>query len=309
MVVGGSQSASATVLSTANARMTTGFTLAWRSTDPTVLTVDLRGTVRGAGSGSAWIVATAGSARDSVLLSVVAVAASIEIAQADLRLEVGAFQALTASVLDADGNRLDRPITWSSSAPAVVAVDDAGRVTARGAGSAQVTASAEGFRDAVSVTVAAAAPVLPTADQAQAAVTAYVTALAGGNEDEVRRLWGNGDADRLDQVVDLMGENRFGATLGTVGEPAAQGAAAVVEFVVNATYRNFAGGERRQALNYTARLERSGSAWQVVSAGARERDRRLHQPRPIARPTRPTTLAPVPRSQVLPGRSRTPRSL
>jgi len=267
MAVGGTQDASVQVFTTAGARMTSGFNLGWRSTDTGVLAVDTRGGVRASGPGTAWVVASAGSARDSVLVSVAAVVAAVEIAESDVSLEVGGSRALSAAAMDSNGTRLQRDIRWTSSDPAVVSVDaSSGRVTAGSAGRAQVTASADGVSDAVTVSVAAPGPALPPAEAAQGAIASYVATLAGGDEDAVRRLWGSGDQDGLEEVLDLMGERGFSATLRTVGDPAEQGGAAVVPFSVQAAYRNFAGAERRSTLNFVARFERSGSAWNLVTA-------------------------------------------
>jgi uncharacterized protein YjdB len=267
MVVDGSQAASAQVFSDGGARMTAGFDLTWRSTNPGVLAVDSRGNVSGRGAGTAWVVAAAGNARDSVLVAVEAVVAAVEIAESDFSLEVDGSRGLSASATDSNGASLERDIAWSSSNPAVVAVDPStGRVTARGEGTAQVTASADGFSDAVTVSVSAPAPALPTADQVSAALTAYMGALSGGDEDAVRNYWGASDEGGLDDLIDLMGERSFSATLGTVGDPVEQGGAATVPFTVAETHRNFAGGDRGSTLNFLARFERSGSSWTLVSA-------------------------------------------
>lgn len=211
--------------------MTSGFDLQWRTSNVGVLSVDARGAVRGTGAGSAWLVASAGGARDSVLVAVGAVVAAVvgavDIAESGFTLEVGASRTLSASASAASGTRIERDIAWTSSNTAAVIVDArTGRVTARGAGAAQVTASADGFSDAITVNVSEPAPALPAADVATAAVAAYVDLLAGGDEDAVRRYWGAADDDGLDEIVDLMGERQFTATLTTVGDPTEQASGA-----------------------------------------------------------------------------------
>jgi hypothetical protein len=270
MVVGGTQEAGANVFAAGGARMTSGFTLSWRSSNSGVLTVDPRGTVRGSGAGSAWLVASAGNARDSVLVSVEALPSAVEIAGGDFRLEVGDSRALAAAVVDSDGGRMEREVRWTSSNPAVLVVDaTTGRVTASASGAAQITAAVDGFSDQVTVTVEAPAPALPTGSTIQTALSGYVAALSGGDEDGVRRTWGSGDEGRLDDLIDLMGEREFSAALGTIGDPTDQGGAAVVPFAVTASYRNFAGGGRESSLNFLARFERVGSDWRLVSAFTR----------------------------------------
>jgi serine/threonine protein kinase len=268
MPVGGTQSASATVTAAGGARMTSGFTLSWRSSAPSVLAVDNRGTVTARAAGSAWVVASTGNnVRDSALVTVAAVVERVEIADADFSLEVGEARSLSASARDAGGAALPAEILWSSSNPGVAGVDPtSGQVRAVAAGTAQITAAAEGFADEVSVTVEAPAPelpALPAAGAVQSALNGYVSAMAAGNSDEVRRLWGS--AGGVDDVIDLMGQRSFAATLGAVGATSEQGAAAVVAFTVNATYRFFAGGDRSQAIDLVARFQRSGSGWTLAS--------------------------------------------
>src|SRR5690606_28113333 len=60
---------------------------------------------------------------------------------------------LTTTLTDVNGARLDRPVTWSSSAPAVASVDASGLVQAVSVGSATVTANSEGRSGTAVVTV------------------------------------------------------------------------------------------------------------------------------------------------------------
>ena len=71
------------------------------------------------------------------------VPASIRLSEPSLSLADGGSDTLTATVLDRSGKPLDRPVQWSSSDTAVVAVDTAGVLQARAPGTATVTASYE----------------------------------------------------------------------------------------------------------------------------------------------------------------------
>lgn len=72
---------------------------------------------------------------------------------ASLRLEAGATAALTAQVIDANGQTLaGRTITWSSANPAIATVSSAGVVTGVAVGGTQITASVAG-RDVSTATV------------------------------------------------------------------------------------------------------------------------------------------------------------
>jgi hypothetical protein len=108
----------------------------------------------------------------------------------------------------------------------------------------------------------------PSADEARTAVEAYVTALAQGDRDLVTRLWGSADADRRDEVLDLMGENAFSAQLGAVGSPSPAGTGASITFQVRAAWRSNFGQNRNRDLTFLGRLERVGSEWQLASSVA-----------------------------------------
>jgi serine/threonine protein kinase len=302
MQPGGTATATAQVFASSGAAMSGGFTLAWRSSNPAAVTVDQRtGALRAAGPGAAWIVAAAADARDSVRVTVTAPAtaaappptqpaprpaqpaaptvARVEIAGSDLDLEVGSpARTLTASVVDSNGRPVTRPVTWSSSNPQVASVDGSGRVSAVGAGSAQITATVEGRSDQLGVTVAAApltpapepapvaaAPALPSAADARTAIDAYVAALGGNDRDTVTRLWGSAPEGDRGDLLDAMGSRDFRVTLGTVSNPVADGTAAAVTFPVAAAWRSNFGQNRGSNFNFRARLERAGNEWRLAS--------------------------------------------
>jgi uncharacterized protein YjdB len=278
MASGAAQAATAQVFASGGARMSSGsYALSWRSSDSRVLAVNARtGAVTGGDEGTAWLVATAGPASDSVRLTVAAVVAAVEIGASDFALEVGdAARALTAAVSDRGGQSLERAVTWTSSDEAVARVDGSGRVTPVGPGSARITAAAAGVSDQVTVSVTApaapapaapAAPTAPTAEVVRAAVDGYVTALSGGDRDAVTRYWGSGPASPLSDLLELMDEAGFRATLTSVGEATVQGDAATVQFDVSAAYRTSFGQNRERPLGFVGRLERTGGAWRLASS-------------------------------------------
>jgi hypothetical protein len=169
-------------------------------------------------------------------------------------------------------------VTWSSSNPQVASVDGSGRVSAVGAGSAQITATVEGRSDQLGVTVAAAsptpapepapvaaAPALPSAADARTAIDAYVAALGGNDRDTVTRLWGSAPEGDRGDLLDAMGSRDFRVTLGTVSNPVADGTAAAVTFPVAAAWRSNFGQNRGSNFNFRARLERAGNEWRLAS--------------------------------------------
>ena len=147
---------------TVTARDSRGATLTGRSTSytsstPTVATVSPTGLVTGTGAGSTGIVATVegktGTLDFTVTAPVPAASVTVDLAS-DLILEGTTTEVAVGRVLDANGNRLTgRTVTWSSSAPAVASIDASGRITAKAAGTSQITGSAEGKTGVATVTV------------------------------------------------------------------------------------------------------------------------------------------------------------
>ncbi|MCM1367681.1 MAG: Ig-like domain-containing protein [Roseburia sp.] len=64
---------------------------------------------------------------------------SVTLSQTTLTLEIDGTETLTATV--APDNATDKTVTWSSSAPTVATVDNAGKVTAKAEGTATITAT------------------------------------------------------------------------------------------------------------------------------------------------------------------------
>jgi uncharacterized protein YjdB len=83
--------------------------------------------------------------RGTATVNVVSVRAStIVITSPPSPLRIGDKVALKATVYDASGNVVSRPVTWSSTDPNVAPVDQSGQLVARGEGWAIVTAKADG---------------------------------------------------------------------------------------------------------------------------------------------------------------------
>jgi len=95
--------------------------------------------------------------------------ATITVTPAAVSLDaIGDTRQLTAKATDKDGKELTGVlITWESSAPTVVAVDDAGKITAIAPGTADVTASAGGVSGKAGVTVTQAISKVEAASGAQ----------------------------------------------------------------------------------------------------------------------------------------------
>ena len=129
----------------------------WSSKDKTVATVE-DGVVTAVGAGTTTITATAGDASAECVVTVTSAATDIKLNKTEITLEIGKTETLKATVLPAD---CTDEIVWESSNNKIASVKD-GVVTAEGAGTATITATAGDFSAEceVTVTVPAAAVTL-----------------------------------------------------------------------------------------------------------------------------------------------------
>jgi hypothetical protein len=135
----------------------------WESSNVAVASVSETGLVTGVAAGSATVTARTGrySAASSVTVTAAqtpAPVASVEVSPTTAGVDVGGAVQLTATLRDASGAVLTgRPVAWASADPAIATVDAGGMVRGVAAGSAAITASAEGRTGTAAVTVSAPA--------------------------------------------------------------------------------------------------------------------------------------------------------
>ena len=129
--------------------------VAWTSDNPSVARIDETGLVTAVADGEARVTATSGEADEGISVLVRQSAASATIAPGRLDFEaLGDTARVSASIRDARGHAIPGlDVAWSSSDPAVVAVDGTGLVTAIGTGDAVVTAAAGGAEATVPAAV------------------------------------------------------------------------------------------------------------------------------------------------------------
>ncbi|HSJ07876.1 MAG TPA: invasin domain 3-containing protein, partial [Longimicrobiales bacterium] len=127
----------------------------WTATDVAVATV-AGGLVQAAGQGGTNVTAAAGSVTAEAWVSVVQAPASVHVTPGTAALDaIGATLELAATVRDANGNPVSGvPVAWSTQDDEIVAVSDAGGVTARANGLARVIGAVGELADTAVVTVA-----------------------------------------------------------------------------------------------------------------------------------------------------------
>ena len=172
----------------------------WTSSAPGVATVapystgDVApglATVTGVSLGDARIIATSGTASDTVSVTVVAPppVASLTVSPASVSLLLQMTKRLSAAARDANGKVLPgRAFTWTSDNPAAATVDGTGLVTGVGGGSAAVIATSEGVSDTAAISVT----VLPLAS-----VTAGVFSSCAVTTNGAAYCWGDNEFGEL----------------------------------------------------------------------------------------------------------------
>ncbi|MCC6927904.1 MAG: Ig-like domain-containing protein [Gemmatimonadaceae bacterium] len=154
--------------------------VSWTASSATV-TVSATGSVSGVKAGTATVTANieGKTAKSTVTVSTPQPpeVAKVTLTLNSSALSVGQVTSAVARVYDAEGNLLAVPVTYVSSAPSIATVDVDGTVSAVSAGSAAITATADGVSGLASVAVSApqAAPV------ATVALTAPSTTLFVGD--------------------------------------------------------------------------------------------------------------------------------
>ena len=161
MLTGGTD----TLVATVSPDNATDKSVSWASSDPGVVSVDQEGNLSALKPGNATITATAANGlSDSCSVTVAdpdIPVADISLDRHELNMLTGGTDTLVATV--SPDNATDKSVSWASSDPGVVSVDQEGNLSALKPGNATITATAaNGLSDSCSVTVAD--PDIPVAD-------------------------------------------------------------------------------------------------------------------------------------------------
>lgn len=131
-----------------------GKLIVWTSLTPATATVDADGTVTVVGVGAVSIQAAVDAVTTAITISPAAAVASVTVTGYGGPITLGDPPAqLVATVRDAGGAVLDRPVAWTSSDEAVAVVDSTGRVFPVGYGTVTITATSGGQQDVQEVVV------------------------------------------------------------------------------------------------------------------------------------------------------------
>lgn len=156
----------------------TGRTTVWASSDDRIAVVSSTGRVRALAVGLVDITATVdgvvGSSRVNVIVEPVV---SVRVDPPALTLVLGTTAQLTATPMGRAGP-LQRPVTFTTSAPGIATVSSTGLVTAVALGSATITATSEGRSTAVTVSVIPVPVATVAVSIAPTSITAGATAQA-----------------------------------------------------------------------------------------------------------------------------------
>ena len=128
----------------------------WSSTDSVKAKVTAAGLVTAVAAGTVFVIARSGSVADTATITTAPVpVASVSVAPTPVSLAAGDSAQLTATAKDTAGNPLaGRAFAWASSDTTVAVVSPTGKVRAKKAGNASITATS-GAAGAAAVTVTA----------------------------------------------------------------------------------------------------------------------------------------------------------
>ena len=123
-------------------------TLKWTSSNPDVATVDNTGKVTAVGGGTATITVKSQNGKEaSCEVKVTSKIESISLNKSNITLSKGTSETLKATINPSDTTD-DKTLKWTSSNPNIATVDNTGKVTAVGGGTATITVKSKNGKEA-----------------------------------------------------------------------------------------------------------------------------------------------------------------
>ncbi len=123
-------------------------TLKWTSSNPNVATVDNTGKVTAVGGGTATITVKSQNGKEaSCEVKVTSKIESISLNKSNITLSKGTSETLKATINPSDTTD-DKTLKWTSSNPNIATVDNTGKVTAVGGGTATITVKSQNGKEA-----------------------------------------------------------------------------------------------------------------------------------------------------------------
>ena len=163
LMIGGAQQLTATGTYNDGSTANVTSSVSWSSSTPPVATVNATGEATAVAAGSSAITAALNGASGTATLTVLAKSLSgISVAPSAANLAIGVTQQFTATGNYNDGStaNVTSLATWTSSSPAVAAINSTGLATGIAAGSSTIRASLSGFSSTAALTVATVTSIL-----------------------------------------------------------------------------------------------------------------------------------------------------
>ena len=163
LMIGGAQQFTATGTYNDGSTANVTSSVSWSSSTPPVATVNATGEATAVAAGSSAITAALNGASGTATLTVLAKSLSgISVAPSAANLAIGVTQQFTATGNYNDGSiaNVTSLATWTSSSPAVAAINSTGLATGIAAGSSTIRASLSGFSSTAALTVATVTSIL-----------------------------------------------------------------------------------------------------------------------------------------------------
>jgi serine/threonine-protein kinase len=242
-----------------------GRSVSWSSSAVEIVSVSPGGQVTAKDAGRAIITATIDGVSQAVTITVAPEAiAYITVMPQTASLNPGEATSLSARIRAASGRALDRPMTWSSSAPSVASVSSDVRVTGQSAGTAVISATSGSQSGTATITVNETGPTdAEVRAQVAQVIQAYASALQDKNISRVRQIYPGIPSAReqqLRQALPDMDNLQVRLTIGQVDLAGDNATARVSGSWI------FSSGGRRNTLpaDNTYLLERRGSGWVIT---------------------------------------------